>query len=95
MVEAGSNDVEMPTRRTNSTAKVALACSIIEFAFPPIAIVAIILGHLAVREIRRTGQDGLGIATTALVLGYIGLLLAVFVPLLIGGWLSTGPIPNR
>ncbi len=44
------------------------------------AIPAVILGHLARRQIRRTREGGAGLALASLILGYIGLglgLLAV------------------
>ncbi len=36
-------------------------------------ILAIVTGHLASREIRRTGERGNGLATIGLVLGYLHL----------------------
>jgi len=37
-----------------------------------VGLVAVVLGHLALAEIRRTGQNGRGLAIAALWLGYIG-----------------------
>ena len=61
---------------TNVLAVWAFACA---FVFSP---AATILGHVARREIRRTGEPGHGLATAALILGYAGpiaLLLAIVV----------------
>jgi hypothetical protein len=38
------------------------------FVFPPLGIV---FGHIAKKQIRRTGEAGSGFATAGLVLGYI------------------------
>jgi len=44
---------------------------------------AIILGHMARRQIRQTGEQGAGMAMAGLVLGYIGVALAVIALILI------------
>jgi hypothetical protein len=41
--------------------------------------VAVILGHLALKQIARTGQSGRGLAITGLVLGYFGLAVLVII----------------
>jgi protein-disulfide isomerase len=41
------------------------------------AIAAIITGHLALGQIRRTGESGRGLAIAGLVLGYLGMFLTV------------------
>jgi hypothetical protein len=56
--------------RTSSLAVAALVCGIVQFVVPPACFAAIILGHKARRQIRRTGQSGYGIATAGLILGY-------------------------
>jgi len=38
------------------------------FAFPPLAV---ILGHMARHQIRRSGESGAGIALGALIIGYV------------------------
>jgi hypothetical protein len=64
--------------RTNPLAVGSLACGIGQVFLGPLpTIPAIVLGHLARREIRRTGEDGLGLATAGLVLGWIGAALIV------------------
>ena len=55
----------------NAMAAVAL---IMAFLFFPLGIV---LGHVAKRQITRTGEAGNGIATTALVISYLFLGLTV------------------
>ena len=50
------------------------------------SICAVILGHLALRRLRRTGQAGRALAVIGLVLGYVGIVVT-FV-LWLGGGIS-------
>jgi hypothetical protein len=75
--------------RTNPLAVAALICGIIQFAglIFPVAFVAIILGHMARRDIRQTGEDGSGMARAGLILGYVGVaLIVVFFLLVLVAW---------
>jgi len=66
--------------RTNPLAIAALICGIVQFAKVPLLdVVAVILGHKALRQIRQTGEDGYGLAKAGLILGYIGIALDVVV----------------
>lgn len=56
---------------TNSMAIAAIVCAVI---FAPLAIP---FGHIARSQIRRTGEQGSGIALAALVIGYLGLVSVV------------------
>jgi Domain of unknown function (DUF4190) len=51
-----------------STNETAIAALILVFVFFPLGI---ILGHIARGQIKRTRQSGRGLATAALVLGYL------------------------
>jgi len=55
------------TRQTNTLAIVAL---VISFFFWPVGLVC---GHIARRQIGRSGESGRGLATAALVIGYLQL----------------------
>ncbi len=78
-------------KRINRLAIAALACGIAQFSYvlykglAIIFIAAIIFGHIALRQIRRTGERGRGLALTGLILGYIvlglGLLALLLFPL--------------
>jgi hypothetical protein len=70
-----------PAIKTNGLAIASLICGVIQFIFLGIlaSIPAIILGHLARRQIRQTGERGAGMAMAGLVLGYIGVALTVIV----------------
>jgi hypothetical protein len=73
---------------TNGLAIAALICGIAEmFTLGLSAIPAIILGHLAHGQIRRTGERGDGMAIAGLVFGYlgIGLWTLIFNALAAGG----------
>lgn len=79
------------TGRTNSLAIAALVCGIVQFGFPPAFIAAIILGHKARHQIRRTGEAGYGLATAGLVLGYF--MIASTALVLLVGLLGTASVP--
>jgi uncharacterized membrane protein len=67
-------------RPTSQLAIAALVCGIAQIFFGFLTgIPAIILGHLARRRIRETGEDGDGMALAGLILGYIGVVLSVVV----------------
>jgi hypothetical protein len=69
-----------PAARTNGLAIASLACGIAQFAFGPLATIpAIVLGHMARSQIRRTGEDGAGLALAGLILGWGAVILAVIV----------------
>jgi hypothetical protein len=61
----------------------SLVCGII-WALGLGSICAVVLGHLALRRLRRTGQAGRAMAVIGLVLGYVGVVVT-FVLWLGGG----------
>jgi hypothetical protein len=70
--------------RTNSLAIAALACGVGQLFLGPLSTFpAIVLGHMARREIRRTGENGRGMATAGLVLGWTGFAFLVLACLFI------------
>jgi hypothetical protein len=67
-----------PPPRTNPLAVAALVCGIGQFFTLGLGTIpAVILGHMSHRQIRRTGEQGSGLATAGLVLGWIGVALWV------------------
>jgi Domain of unknown function (DUF4190) len=68
--------------RTNGLAIASLVCSLGGLVTCISAPVGIVLGHIARRQIRETGEDGAGLATAGLVIGYVfsglGLLVLGF-----------------
>ncbi len=78
--------------QTNTLAIVSLAAGILSFfahVVPgvggfTVALVAVITGHMARSQIKRTGEQGMGMATAGMIIGYIHLaLIAVAVVALI------------
>jgi hypothetical protein len=74
-----------PQTRTNSLAIASLVCSLAGLVTCISAPVGIVLGHIAKRQIRETGEQGEGLATAGLWVGYI---LTVLGALLFIGWLG-------
>jgi cytochrome c biogenesis protein CcdA len=66
-------------RPTNVLAIVSLVLSLVSYCVLPIvgAIAGIITGHIAKRQIRETGEEGSGLATAGIVLGWIHIGLFV------------------
>ena len=77
-----------PVQGTNALAISSLVCGIIGWIIPILfALLAIIFGHVARSQIKRSGQGGAGLALAGLILGYIqfvimsiGLLAAIALP---------------
>ncbi len=71
----------LPARPTSTTAVVSLVAGLVSWVLLPFlaAIVAIIAGHMARSEIRRSNGalDGDGMAVAGLILGYLQIGLAV------------------
>jgi hypothetical protein len=72
-------------RPTNSLAIVSLVAGLASYVVVPVigAVVAIITGHMARGQIRRTGESGGGLALAGLILGYVHLLLVVIAVVII------------
>ena len=90
--------------RTNSAAVASLVFGIVSWFLCPFVggLLAVILGHVARGQIRRTGEGGGGLAIAGLILGYLHLAAAVLVGfiwlVLLGGLLamlgSLGNLPS-
>lgn len=68
-------------QRTNGMAIASLVCSLLTLACGITWILGIIFGHVALNQIKRTGEAGRGMAVAGLVIGY--LCLAAFVGFLV------------
>src|SRR5207302_6878613 len=70
-------DPGLMERPTNQLAIVSLAAAIASFAILPFvgALVAIVTGHMARSQIRKTGEGGDGLALAGVIIGYIHLAL--------------------
>jgi len=60
-----------PAPRTNPLAIVSFVSAFV------MSIVAVITGHIALSQIKRTGEGGRGLALAGLIIGYAGVGLAV------------------
>jgi peptidyl-prolyl cis-trans isomerase B (cyclophilin B) len=77
-----------PTRPTNVLAVVSLVLSIVG-----IHVGGIICGHIALSQIRRTGEGGRALALAGVIVGYVGLgvvLLSVIFFVFVLGVLGLG-----
>jgi hypothetical protein len=74
-----------PQTRTNALAIASLACSLGGLLTCVSAPVGVVLGHIARRQIRQTGEQGEGLATAGLWVGYI---LSIGGILLVAAWLA-------
>jgi TRAP-type C4-dicarboxylate transport system permease small subunit len=59
--------------KTNSLAIAALVSSFF------ISLLGVILGHIALNQIKTTGEGGRGLAIAALIIGYVSMALAVVI----------------
>jgi Domain of unknown function (DUF1707)/Domain of unknown function (DUF4190) len=73
----------------NGLAVASLACGLAQFVFGPLATVpAIVFGHMARHQIKRTGEQGAGLALAGLMLGWavvLGILLLFIAGLAVTG----------
>ncbi len=66
--------------RTSPLAVAALACGVAGFFTGGLtSIPAVVMGHMARGQIRRTGEQGKGLALTGLILGWLAILSIVLV----------------
>jgi hypothetical protein len=80
-----------PVARTNGLAIASLACGIAQFVVGPLATIpAIVFGHVARHQIRRTGEQGAGLALAGLILGWATVILAILLVLIIGVAMTAG-----
>jgi uncharacterized membrane protein len=75
-----------PVAKTNGLAIASLACGLAQFMFGPLATIpAIVFGHVARNQIKRTGEQGAGLALAGLILGWAAVLLGIVLILIVVG----------
>ena len=80
-----------PVAGTNGFAIASLACGLAQFVFGPLATIpAIVFGHMARGQIKRTGEQGAGLALAGLILGWATVILAIVLIVVVGLALSAG-----
>ena len=63
---------------TNGLAVASLACGLAQFVFGPLpTIPAIVLGHVARHQIKRSGEHGAGMALAGLLLGWAAVIFGI------------------
>ncbi len=78
-----------PVAKTNQLAMASLACGLAQFVFGPVvAIPAIVFGHVARHQIKRTGEQGADLALAGLILGWAAVILVIV--LIVGLAMSVG-----
>jgi uncharacterized protein DUF1707/uncharacterized protein DUF4190 len=88
---AARADVVPRASMINGLAIASLACGLAQFVFGPLATIpAIVFGHLARHQIKRTREQGAGLALAGLILGWATVILAVVLILVVGVALSAG-----
>ncbi|HEX4790192.1 MAG TPA: DUF4190 domain-containing protein [Actinospica sp.] len=70
-------------RKTNGLAVAALVCGICGFLYLVPAILGIVFGSIAVRQTRREGSDGRGMAIAGIVTGSLWVALAAVIVILV------------
>ena len=69
-----------PVARINGFAIASFACGLGQFIVGPLATIpAIVFGHMARSQIRRTGEQGAGMALAGLILGWATVILGIIV----------------
>ncbi|MFC9918007.1 DUF4190 domain-containing protein [Agromyces binzhouensis] len=75
-------------QKTNVLAIVSLVSSFF------ISLVAIITGHIALSQIKKTGEQGRGLAIAGLIIGYVGLVVGIIIAIvwfaILGAAISSG-----
>jgi hypothetical protein len=67
-----------PTASANGLATASVAFGLAQFIFGPLATIpAIVLGHMARSQIKRTGEQGAGLALAGLALGWGAVVLGI------------------
>jgi len=69
-----------PVAKVNGLAIASLACGLAQLAFGPLATIpAIVFGHMARYQIKRSGEQGAGLALAGLILGWAAVILGILV----------------
>jgi Domain of unknown function (DUF1707)/Domain of unknown function (DUF4190) len=93
LIPAGTTPA-IPVPTTNGLAMASLVCGLGQFVVGPVATIpAIVLGHMARRQIQRTGQQGAGLALVGLLLGWFAVILGVVAVAALAVFAGTHGVP--
>jgi uncharacterized membrane protein YidH (DUF202 family) len=74
----GADDTpQWRAQQTNPLAITSMVCGLVAVVLGPLAILAIVFGHIARRQVHRTAEGGRGMATAGLILGYLVLVVGI------------------
>jgi len=79
-----SSEPILPAAPTNTYALVGFILSILSFMTFITAIPGVVLGHLGLKQIRQTGENGRGLAISAITVSWIVIGLGILTMLIIG-----------
>jgi hypothetical protein len=83
-----------PEPRTNGLAVASVACGLAQFAVGPLATIpAIVFGHMAQHQIKRTGERGSGLALAGLLLGWGAVVLGIVLISIALAAIASHPVP--
>lgn len=72
--------------KTNGFAIASLVCGLAQLVFGPLATLpAIVFGHVARGQIKRTGEQGAGLALAGLILGWAAAILGILLLVVVAG----------
>ena len=74
---AADDTPQWRAQQANPLATASMVCGMVALVLGPLAILAIVFGHIARRQIHRTGEGGRGMATAGLILGYLVLVAGI------------------
>ncbi len=81
----------IPAARTNGFAIASLICGLGQFIVGPLATIpAIVFGHMARHQVRRTGEQGAGLALAGLALGWGAVILGIIIILVAAVTVAAG-----
>ena len=74
---AADDTPQWRAQQTNPPATASMICGMAALVLAPLAILAVVFGHIARRQVNRTGEGGRGMATAGLILGYLILVAGI------------------
>ncbi|HEV7622722.1 MAG TPA: DUF4190 domain-containing protein [Amnibacterium sp.] len=79
---------QAPQERFNTLSIVAFVLAFV------VSLGAVICGHIALAQIKRTGERGRALAIWALVLGYLGILVGIIYAVALIALIATGAVTS-
>ena len=74
---AADDTPQWQAQQTNPLGMASIVCAMAALVLGPLAILAIVFGHIARGQVHRTGEGGRGMATAGLILGYLVLVVGI------------------